>query len=61
MHVLNVLIRSFVLCGSRLECQDVILIFFSGVKTPGAITERNYFEALHCIKNVTLKQFYKRY
>lgn len=54
MHLLSGVIWSFVLCRSRfnhsLECQDVILIFFSALKTPGANTGMNYFEAYTALK-----------
>lgn len=54
MCVLNVVVGSSVLCGSEfncsLGCQDMVLIFFSGLKTAGANTEMNYFEAYSALK-----------
>lgn len=54
VRVLNVVVWSSVLCGSgfdcSLECRDMVLIFFSGLKTAGANTEMNYFEAYSALK-----------
>lgn len=54
MCVPNVVILSFVLCGGgfdhSLKSQDMVLIFFSDLKTPGANIEINYFEAYSALQ-----------